>query len=194
MFDFDWWFQHDQVNDPINNWGTNYRPIADVDTTTAIGGGYHSAPQSSSGTIGLHNVCSLALHKAEFKLENLYKVSLDVALYLENGSKLVVKFYRYDNTFQAESVIDNITPPENIKENENVPHPLSAPVEKVALVLTTDNTEEVISTIASLTVHQSDLRTRYMDILRVWGSHPEQQSAFRAEVMDILRQWSSAPS
>ena len=200
MFDFDWWFQHDQVNDPINNWGTCYRPIADVDTTTAIGGGYRSAPQSSSDTIGLHNVCSLALHKAEFKLENLYKVSLDVALYLENGSKLVVKFYRYDNTFQAESVIDNITPPENIKENENVPHPRAAEgfpwgtVQIAKLVLTTDDTENVISTIASFTVHQTDLRARITAILKAWGSYPEQQSAFRAEITNILKQWSSAPS
>ena len=142
--------------------------------------------------------------RATFKLENLYKVSLEKDLQLYTGSKLVVKFYRYDNvTFQAESVIHNFTPPENtsekVKENENVPHPRRAEgypwgtVQIARLVLTTDNTENVISTIASFTVHQSHLRARYMAILTAWGDHPEQQSAFRAEVMDILSQWGDAP-
>jgi len=133
-------------------------------------------------------------------LENLYKVGLVKDLQLYTGSKLVVKFYKYDNvTFQAESVIENITPPSTILENENVPHPRAAEryswgtVQMATLVLTTDNTENVISTIASFTVHQSDLRSRYMVILTAWGGHPEQQSAFRAEIMDILTQWSSAP-
>jgi len=148
-----------------------------------------------------------ALHwmgAATFKLENLYKVNLNKDLRLYAGSKLVVKFYKYDNvTLQAESVIHSFTPPENapenVKENESVPHPRGAEgypwgsVQIARLVLTTDNTENVISTIASFTVHQSDLRRRVMDILRAWGDRPDQQSAFRAEVMDILRQWGDAP-
>jgi len=200
MFDFDWWFQHDQVNDTINNWGTNYRPIADVDITTAIGGGYHSALQSSSDTIGLHNVCSLALHKAGFKLENLYKVSLDVALYLENGSKLVVKFFTYGGDNQGENVIWAGSTPTPVAFLENVPQPRGSEefprgsVQIARLVLTTDNENEVISTMASFTVHQSDLRARIMAILRIWEDQPEQQSAFRAEFVEILRQWSSAPA
>ena len=134
-----------------------------------------------------------------FKLENLYKVGLEKNLQINTGSKLVVKFYKYDNTFQAESVIHSFTPPENIKENENVPHPRAAErfswgsVQITRLILTTDDTENVISTIASFTVHQTDLRNRIGTILRDWGGHPEQQSAFRAEIGDILRQWSSAP-
>jgi len=51
----------------------------------------------------------------------------------------------------------------------------------------------VISTIASFTVHQSDLKDRYMAILLDWFAHPEKHDAFRAEVMDILLQWFSAP-
>jgi len=136
-----------------------------------------------------------------FKLENLYKVGLEKDLQINTGSKLVVKFYKYDNvTFQAESVIENnITPPQSVVENENVPHPRAAEgfswgsVQIARLVLTTENENEVISTIASFAMHQSDLRNRYMDILRAWAGQPEQQLAFRAEVMDILRQWSGAP-
>jgi uncharacterized repeat protein (TIGR02543 family) len=129
---------------------------------------------------------------ATFKLENLYKVSLEKDLQINTGLKLVVKFYDYADTFQTESIIHIITPPENIKDNENVPQPMGT-VQIARLVLTTEDTENVISTIASFTVHQSDLRDRYMAILRVWGDHPEQQSALRAEILDILRQWSNAP-
>jgi hypothetical protein len=130
------------------------------------------------------------------KLENLYMTNLEKDLKLYAGSKLVVKFYKYDNTFQAESAIDNISPPYPyfIKENENVQHPLGVPVEKVALVLTTDNTDNEISTIASFTVLQSDLRNRYIAILTAWAGNPGQQSAFRAEIINILRQWPGAPT
>jgi hypothetical protein len=135
-----------------------------------------------------------------FELENLYKVSLEKDLYLENGTKLVVKFYKYDKiTLQDESVIDNFTPPENVKENENVLHPRGAEgfpngtVQIAKLVLTENNTDEVISEIASLTVHQSHLRDRYIDIIIDWGGHPELHDAFRDEIIDILIQWSSAP-
>ena len=138
---------------------------------------------------------------ATIHLENLYTVSLEKNLQITTGKKLVVKFYKYDNvTLQAGSVIENITPPQSVVENENVPHPRAAEryswgtVQIATLVLTTDNENEVISTIASFTVYQSNLRARYMAILGAWSANPGQQSAFRAEVMDILAQWASAPS
>ena len=141
---------------------------------------------------------------ATFKLENMYKVSLEKDLQLYAGRKLVVKFYKYDNiTFQDNSVIHEFVPPKTIKENENVPHPLGAPVppskypggtvQIARLVLTTDNTAEVISEIASFTVHQSDLKGRFFEILGAWFPHPELHDAFRAEVRDILGQWFAAP-
>ena len=138
---------------------------------------------------------------ATFKLENLYNVGLEKDLQINTGSKLVVKFYKYDNvTFQTESVIENIAPPQSVVENENVPHPRAAEryswgtVQIARLVLTTDNENEVISTIASFTVHQSHLRWRYINILRDWGALPELWDEFRAEIGDILKQWASAPT
>ena len=135
-----------------------------------------------------------------FKLENLYKVGLVKDLQLYTGSKLVVKFYKYNNiTLQAENVIENFALPYYIKENENVPQPRAAEkfpwgtVQIAKLVLTTDNTENVISTIASFTVHQSHLRDRDKAILANWGGHPELWPAFREEDKDILTQWGSAP-
>jgi parallel beta-helix repeat protein len=136
---------------------------------------------------------------ATINLENLYKVSLVKNLQLNTGSKLVVKFYDYGNYFENEVVTESITPPQSVVENENVPHPpqgtlpVRTAVKKAELVLTGDNTDNVISIIASFTVSQSDLRSRYIAILRAWSGHPEQQSAFQSEIKDILKQWSSAP-
>jgi hypothetical protein len=138
--------------------------------------------------------------RAELSLVTLYEVELDLDVYLENGSKLVVKFYKYGGTvLQAENVVwENVTPA-RITLLENVSHPQRAEgfpngtVQIARLVLTTDNTEEVISTLASLTVYQSDLRDRYIEILIDWASYPEKQPAFRAEIINILLQWASAP-
>jgi hypothetical protein len=67
-------------------------------------------------------------------------------------------------------------------------------VQIARLVLTTDNTaNEILPTIASFTVHQSDLRDRYIDILIAWAGCPSCQPAFRDEIIDILLQWASAP-
>jgi parallel beta-helix repeat protein len=136
---------------------------------------------------------------ATFKLESLYKVSLEKDLQINTGSKLIVKFYDYSDTYESEVVIENFAPPQSVVGNENVPHPaqgslpVRTAVKKAVLVLTTDNTANEISTIASFTVHQSDLRSRYLAILRVWAGYPGLQSAFRAEIIDILKQWAGAP-
>jgi hypothetical protein len=136
---------------------------------------------------------------ATFRLENLYKVSVNKNLQLNTGSKLVVKFYDYSMAFESEVVIDTFTPPHSVVQIENVPHPaggslpVRTAVKNAELVLTTDDTNNVISTIASWTTHRSDLRTRYGNILRAWGDHSELQSAFRTEIGDILRQWGDAP-
>ena len=133
-----------------------------------------------------------------FGLENLYVVRLEKNLYLAQGSKLVVKFYDYGNYFENEVVIENITPSQSVVENENVPHPpqgslpVRTAVKKAELVLTTDNTENVISIIASFTVRRSHLRDRDKAILTQWGMYPSLRPAFRAEDKDILTLWGSA--
>ena len=131
--------------------------------------------------------------RAELSLATLYKDELDLLRYLENGSKLVVKFYTYTGDNQGENVVwENVTPA-YVTLLENVPHPLGKPVENTMLILTNDNIEEVISTLASFTVHQSDLKDRFFEILGEWFPHPELHDAFRAEVKDILGQWFAAP-
>jgi hypothetical protein len=137
--------------------------------------------------------------RAELSLVTLHKVGLDLDVYLDNGSKLVVKFYTYTSDNQGENVVWENATPARVVLLENVPHPRGeegypwGTGQVVKVVLTTDNTDEVISEIASFTVHQGDLMDRYIEILIDWAAHPELHDAFRAEIIDILLQWSSAP-
>jgi hypothetical protein len=134
------------------------------------------------------------LPRAEFSLVTLYKVSLNVNLWVENGSKLVVKFYEYDNiTLQAESVIENFTPPHHAENIENVPHPMGEPIEIVTLVLTPDNTEEVISTMASFTVTKGVLFGRYLEIIGEYGRPGSDKPALFGEYLALISQYSRAP-
>jgi len=133
--------------------------------------------------------------KADFSFVTLYEVRLDLNLYLENGSKLVVKFYTYADAFENENVIENFSTPWHVEENEIVPHPQGEPVKKVRLDLTADNTEEMISTIASFTVTRDDLFGRIMVIKGLWPiSSPIERDALFSEIMDIKGQWPIAPS
>ena len=135
-----------------------------------------------------------AVSKAEFKLENLYAVSLDANLWLGEGSKLVVKFYTYDDFFENESVFENFAPPAHIVKFEKIFHPENKAVEKVRLDLTADNTENVISTIASFTVTRDDLFGRIMTIKGLWPYLPPIRPVLFDELMDIKAQWPFAPS
>jgi len=138
--------------------------------------------------------CAL-LPRAEFSFVTLYKVSLDMDLWLENGSRLVVKFYKYDNiTLQADSAIENFAPPKRAENIENVPHPSGLPVEIVTLALTTDNMEEVIYTITSFTVTKSILFARYSEIKREYAKPEADKPALFAEYAAIKIQYVKAPS
>jgi len=94
----------------------------------------------------------MMISSVKFDLVRSYKISLNVNLWLENGSKVVVKFYSHDNVYQAENVLENFfVPPVRIVKFENVSHPENKPIEKVVLQVTGENTENVISTVASFT-------------------------------------------
>jgi len=123
----------------------------------------------------------------------IHWVFLEMNLALYQGRKLVVKFYAYNNrTFEGENVIEEFTPPWHVEENVSARHP-SKCVAIAKLVLTEDNTEEVISEIASFTMRRSHLRDRFLEILGLWFPNPDKHDAFRAEVKDILGQWFPAP-
>ena len=133
---------------------------------------------------------------ATFSLVNIYTVNVEKILDINSGSKLVVKFYAYDNiTYEGENVIETIVPPVHVEENENARHPGGTGVKNARLDLTTDDTENVISTIASFTVTRDDLFGRTMEIKGLWPiSSPIERDALFSEYMDIIGQWPIAPS
>ena len=132
--------------------------------------------------------------KAEFSLVTIYKVALDLDLWLDNGSKLVVKFYTWAGAYQGENVVWSGTTPARVVLLENIPHPETNAVENATLVLTTDNTENVIETVATFTVTRSTLNGRLVEIYLEWPfASPERRSVLMSEIVDIYLQWPFAP-
>ena len=132
--------------------------------------------------------------KAELSLVTLYKVGLDLDLYLNQGSKLVVKFYTYGDAYENENVTETFSPPWRVEENENARHPNNIGVKKARLDLTTDDTENVISTIATFTVDRNVLNGRIVDIYLEWPfASPEQRNVLYSEIVDIYLQWPFTP-
>ena len=129
-----------------------------------------------------------------FGLENLYAVSLDTDLWLGEGSKLVVKFYTYADSYRGENVVWSGTTPDNVSFSKTVPHPLGQGTQKAKLDLTTDDTDNVISTIASFTVRRVTLETRLMDIpMEHASTPPEGRMELETEFLEIPFYWSGAP-
>ncbi len=130
-----------------------------------------------------------------FGLENLYAVHLEKTLNLYQGSKLVVKFYTYGDGYENEKVIETFSPPWHVVKNENVRHPDDIGVKKVRLDLTTDNTENVIATIASFTVRKVDLEIRFSRIPGAWFlAPPPERTELETEFSRIPSAWFLAPS
>jgi hypothetical protein len=145
--------------------------------------------------IGASASCIAHRLKANFSLVTLYKVSLDFDAYLGEGSWLVAKFYKYDNTYQAENIVWSGITPAHVAFVDNIPHPLvNSAVERVKLFLT-DNVGNVISTLASFTVTKGDLWNRLTEIRILWPyATPSERSALWAELTHIRLQWPYAPS
>ena len=157
--------------------------------------------QTSSGScdaflVKFVQIAGASTGTVTFRFENLYKVSLEKDnLWLYDGRKLVVKFYTYDNMFQAENVIhENFALPWRVvPENENVPHPSGLPVEIARLVLTTDDTANEISTIASFTATRSVLANRYLAVKLEYVKPGADKPALADEYLKIKTQYIKAP-
>ncbi len=128
------------------------------------------------------------------ELENLYSVRLEEDLWIYIGSKLVVKFYDYADAFENENVFWDSTTPAHLEGNESVSHPENVSAKKVRLDLTTDDTDDVISTISSFTVTRGVLNGRLVEIYLEWPfASPELRSIQMAEIVDLYLQWPFAP-
>jgi hypothetical protein len=136
----------------------------------------------------------VASWKAEFRLVTLYKVSLDVDLYLGTGSSLVVKFYTYGGGYENENVFWSGTTPTYVVKFDNIPHPQGNSVKKSKLVLTDDGGNE-IATLASFVVTRGVLWGRILEIMNRWPFAPSgERAALWDEVIGIMNGWPFAPA
>jgi len=135
---------------------------------------------------------------AFFSLKNLYTVNVEKILDLNQGSKLVVKFYTYGDGYENENVIETFSPPWHVEENELARHPGPGRVgvKKARLDLTTDDTSNVISTIESFTVTKTMLELRFTQIPLEWAlaGTPEEKTELEIEFSEIPLYWALAPS
>ena len=132
----------------------------------------------------------------DFSLKNLYTVNVEKIIDLYAGSKLVVKFYTYVDAYENENVVETFSPPAHVEENEEARHPEGIGVKKARLDLTTNDTSNVLETIASFTVTKLDLEARFLEIPFYWSMAPPGSQArldLETEFLEIPFYWSMAP-
>lgn len=132
--------------------------------------------------------------KAEFSLITLYRLSLDVDIWLNEGSRLVIKFYTYVGDNQGEKIIrDNLTSPTRVTFLENVACPDNEPIENATLA-SMDNKGNVISTIKSFTVIKGTLFRRYLEIKGEYPKPGADRTALFSEFLDVKKQYPWVPT
>jgi len=161
--------------------------------TYATGGEVLSSPAiGADGTIyvGSNDGKLYAIGQlAKFSLVTLYEIGLDVDLYLPYGSKLIVKFYTYEDAYEGENLLWSGATPQRVILSENLPHPDNKPVKEATLVLA-DNEGGVVQTMANFVVRQDDLFGRVMEIKGLWPiADDNERNALFSEIMDIKGQW-----
>jgi len=194
--------------DTDNTFTTNVTIVKDITTTShtptsplASGTWYWRVRSGDNTTnVGLWSdtwqfIVGPLTETAVFSLVDLYTVNVEKILTLNQGSKLVVKFYTYMDAFENENVIDTFYElPWHVEENESARHPEGIGVKKARLDLTTDDTENVISTLGTFIVGRGTLMDRVFGISMDYPSAtPEQRQALMDEVFDISMIYPSAP-
>ena len=138
---------------------------------------------------------SCIAQRAEPKLDFVtkYIVKVEVDLYLHTGSKLIVKFYTYENVYENEEVVWEGNTPTDVFLSENVRHPDNVPVKIAKLVLVGPENEEILS-VTSLFVTKSHLIRRISELKAIWPfASPEEKSAIIAEISNIKARWPFMP-
>jgi len=154
------------------------------------------ATSQTDNTVSDNDVCYAHRVKAEGALEDLSVVSWNADLYIPpEGSNLVVKFYTYYGSYQAENVIWSGPPSAHVILLENARHPQGKIVQNAKLVVTTDNLENIVQTVASLGgANKTDLIVRMSQIKGRWDlAPPEEKTALITEVASTKGQWDLSP-
>ena len=129
--------------------------------------------------------------KLDFVTKYIVKVEMD--LYLHAGTKLIVKFYTYENEYENESVVWAGSTPAYVALSENVPHPDNIPVKIAKLTLVGAENEEILSA-TSLLVTKSHLIRRISELKAIWPfASSQEKSAIIAEISNIKGRWPFMP-
>jgi hypothetical protein len=146
------------------------------------------------GEGGVSYAQPLMISVTEFRLATLFQVCVDLDVFIEQNSKLVLKFYTYGGTYQGENVLWSGETTIRLALRENVPHPENKPVEGAMIVLI-DGENNIIQTIVTFTVRRGDLSGRISAIRLAWRrASPEERVAWGAEAAEIRLRWRSTPS
>jgi len=152
----------------------------------------YNVTQGRYATISAHQNITFP-QEIKFDLITLYKAHLNVNVSLHEGSNLVAKFYSYDYSYQAESIVWTGSTPTHLILSVNVSHPLNRPIENIILVLT-DSNGRAISTVTSFMVLRPDLMRRLITMITEWPyASPEKRIAIFREIVDLSKQWPYAP-
>jgi subtilisin family serine protease len=89
--------------------------------------------------------CAASVGRISLRLATLFQVCVDLDVFIEQNSKLVLKFYTYGGTYQGENVLWSGETTIRLVLRENMPHPENKPVEQIVLELVTDNSSQTIS-------------------------------------------------
>ena len=144
------------------------------------------------GEGGVSYAQPLMISVTKFKLATLFQVCVDLDVFIEKSSKLVLKFYTYGGTYQGENVLWSGETTIRLALRENMPHPENKPVEQIVLELVTDNSSQTIS---RFVVTRGNLMGRITEIKSRWPyAAPEERSALVSEIIAIKSRWPYAPS
>ena len=138
---------------------------------------------------------SCIAQRADPKLDFVtkYKVNVEMDLYLHTGSKLIVKFYTYENVYENEDVVWEGSTPAYVSLFENVPHPDNVPVKIAKIIVAGAENQEILS-VTSLFVTKSHLVRRVSEIKSRWPyALPEEKSELVAEISNIKARWPFMP-
>jgi hypothetical protein len=132
--------------------------------------------------------------RADLSFATLYKVRVDIAFLLGEGSpdRLSVRFYPYTGTMEAENIFWTGTTPTSVEDLLDVKHPTGTV--KKAYLTWTDDVGNVIRTLDSIVVSKDDLWGRIVAILGIWpDATPAERDQLWNEIVAILGQWPDAP-
>ena len=183
-----------RANITVWNGSTPARVQLSINITHPLGSRVENATlvlTYANGTIIRTITSVLAPLWTEFSLVTLYVVHLEVNGTLLEGSKLLIMFYDYSGSYDANLTVWTGATPANVTVCENYTRPFGLPVENATLVVT-DDLGNVLKTVKSFVVRRFHLMNR-LGVLGVdWTVPGADRTTIFREMVAIDLQWAYA--